>query len=349
MKKNSRIDKLMMMGMTSLMGNMMKSQKILDKTPVINENKQDDVGLKFHSGLVHIIAIVFLLIATPVIAAPVTTEVPSSISYFTTAEKAADKLYEGIVAKDGVSIKSLFGEEYLHLLPLDEVDELDRLMFIKAWDKSHKLVAGEQDELFVEVGTKGWTFPVPLIKNVDGWYFDVLSGLEIIRIRAIGRNELSTIQASLAYYDAQKEYAEVDRNANGRLEYAQKFISTAGQKDGLYWETEMTEPLSPLGALYSSEHTDGIYHGYHYKIIKKQGENARGGAYDYVKNNHMIYGFALLAWPAEYGETGVMSFIINQDGIIYDKNLGADTAKLAAEINSFDPGSDWEAVDDISL
>ena len=344
MRNNLRINNALRTDTKSLMGKIMNSLKRLNKTPVVNKNKQDNMGLKFHSGLVHIIAIVFLLMVTPLVA-----ETQSSISYFTTAEKAADQLYELIVAKDGASVKSLFGEEYLHLLPLDEVDEQFRLIFIKAWDKSHKLVAGEQNELLIEVGTKGWTFPVPLIKNVDGWYFDVLSGVEIIRIRTIGRNELSTIQASLAYYDAQKEYAEVDRNANGRLEYAQKFISTPGQKDGLYWETEVTDPLSPLGALYSTEQTDGIYHGYHYKIIKKQGDNARGGSYAYVKNNHMRYGFALLAWPAEYGETGVMSFIINQDGIIYDKNLGSDTARLAAEIDSFDPGSNWEAVDDISL
>ncbi len=260
---------------------------------------------------------------------------------FPTAQAAADKLYEIVLAKDASSVKALFGAENLHLLPLDEIDDQDRVLFINAWKKSHQLIAGAKDEMFIEVGMLGWTFPVPLVKNNDAWSFDTIAGAEIILTRRIGRNELSTMQACMAYYDAQNEYAEQDRNTNGALEYAQKFMSTPGKKDGLYWQVDSGEITSPLGSLFSGDTSDGAYHGYYYKILKGQGKNARGGAYSYLSDERMRSGFALVAWPAEYGESGVISFIINQDGILYEKDLGSDTAQLAAEMKLFEPGEDW--------
>lgn len=260
---------------------------------------------------------------------------------FPTAEAAAEKLYEIVLAKDASSVKALFGAENLYLLPLAEIDDHDRELFINAWKKSHQIIAGVKDEMFIEVGILGWTFPVPLVKSNDGWSFDTAAGAEIILTRRIGRNELSAMQACMAYYDAQNEYAEQDRNANGALEYAQKFISTPGKKDGLYWPVDSGKTPSPLGSFFSGDTPDGAYHGYYYKILNGQGKNARDGAYSYLSADRMRSGFALVAWPAEYGESGVISFIINQDGIIYEKDLGSETAQIAAEMKVFEPGEDW--------
>ncbi|MCP3848984.1 MAG: DUF2950 domain-containing protein [Gammaproteobacteria bacterium] len=262
-------------------------------------------------------------------------------STFSSAEMASEKLYTAILNKDKDSVKSLLGTDKLSLLPLDSIDEQDRSLFIKAWKKSHKLIAGTKGEMFIEVGTLGWTFPIPIKKSDNGWFFDTATGVDIVTTRRIGRNELSAMQAVLAYYDAQNEYAEQDRNGDGSLEYAQRFISTEGQKDGLYWEAKENEPLSPLGTLFSAKTPEGAYHGYYYKILKAQGEHARGGSHSYMAGNRMKSGFALVAWPAEYDDSGVISFIINYDGILYEKNLGPDTAQIVARMDSFNPDETW--------
>ncbi len=262
-------------------------------------------------------------------------------AFFSTAEKAADKLHEVVLAKDPAAVKTMLGSENINLLPLEEIDELDRNLFLNAWKKSYQLIAGKKDQFFIGVGKLGWTFPIPLVKGKNGWYFDTAAGIEIIKTRRIGRNELSSIQAAMAYYDAQKEYAEQDRNGDGSLEYAQKFLSTPGKKDGLYWAVKSGESPSPLGSLFAAETPEGAYHGYYYKILKGQGKNAKGGAYNYLSGKRMNYGFALLAWPAEYGDSGVMSFSINQDGILYEMDLGSDTDKLAPKMTLFNPDEGW--------
>ena len=291
-----------------------------------------------------LVILLSLLLAPAFLMAQIQQE--SQQMTFTSAQAAADKLYDIVEKKDGVSVAELFGAQYLYLLPLDELDTQDRLLFIAGWKKSHKLIAGEQQQTFIAVGSGGWTFPIPLVKNSKGWSFDTLAGAEIVKTRSIGRNELSTMQAILAYYDAQYEYAEQDRNGDSVLEFAQKFISTAGLQDGLYWDVQPGETLSPLGSLFTSDRTTGAYHGYHYKILKQQGKNARGGAHSYMSGNRMRFGFALLAWPAEYGDTGVMSFLINHDGVVYEKDLASDTDKLVDEINSFDPVDGWLQVEE---
>ena len=311
-----------------------------DKIHIRNYKKSNQILSGIQSKLVYYLSAILLLLAfTPLcVVAQQTT--------FVTAEAAADRLSEIVVAKDISSVKALFGEEYLYLLPLNEIKAQDRELFISAWKTSHQLIAGKKDEMIIEVGTAGWTFPIPLKKNKDGWFFDTVSGAEIVQTRRIGRNELSTIQAVLAYYDAQMEYAEQDRNNNGVLEYAQKFISTSGKKDGLYWAAEADEIPSPLGSFFAGNTPEGAYHGYYYKILKAQGESARGGTYSYLMGEYMKSGFALVAWPAEHGDSGVMSFLINHDGIIYEKNLGSDTDNIVAQMNSFDPGDGWVRVEE---
>ncbi len=184
------------------------------------------------------------------------------------------------------------------------------------------------------------------MKSGAGWQFDVKAGAEEMRIRRIGRNELATMQALLAYYDAQKDYALVDRNGDGVLEYAQRFRSTAGKHDGLFWPND---PASPLGPLYGDETKDGIYHGYRFRILKQQGPNAPGGARDYVVKGRMTQGFAAVAWPAKWNDTGVMTFIVNHDGSVYQKDLGSGTDAAARAMTRFNPDKSWTLVPDSVL
>ncbi|MDX2505200.1 MAG: DUF2950 domain-containing protein [Gammaproteobacteria bacterium] len=271
--------------------------------------------------------------------------VPASVfaeqTIFSSTDEAANQLYEAIEQKNTLAVKKLLGTEYFHLLPLDDVDEQDRQSFIESWKTSHQLIANEKNQYFIKVGKKGWTFPIPLIKENSGWRFDTETGIDEIRIRRIGKNELSAMQAVLAYYDAQKEYAEQDRNGDGSLEYARKFISTDGKKDGLYWPVEAGAPSSPLGMLFANKIPEQSYHGYYYKILQAQGPNAHGGAYSYLIGERMKSGFALIAWPAEYGDSAVMSFMISHNGVLYEKNLGPESDQIAEKMQAFDLDSSW--------
>jgi len=260
---------------------------------------------------------------------------------FETAEKAAETLYLAIDTKNRSLIKDMFGQENIYLLSFDEVDNNDIEEFKDAWKQFHKVITNDNKNYYIEVGLKKWTFPIPLIKQKDGWIFDSISGAKNILIRRIGRNELATIQTVLAYYDAQREYAEQDINNDGILEYAQKFKSTSGKKDGLYWPTKPGEALSPLGSLLENKTPETAYQGYYYKILTAQGNYAEGGAVNYIIGKRMIAGFALLAWPAEYGVSGVISFMINHKGVVYEKDLGEETQQKAELIKQFDPDPSW--------
>jgi hypothetical protein len=206
-------------------------------------------------------------------------------------------------------------------------------------------------------GKGDWPFPIPLSKNSQGWHFDAKAGREEILDRTIGRNELSAVQVCLAYVDAQREYALGDHDRDGFFEYAQKFMSDPGQKNGLFWETREGEKPSPLGPAIARATKEGYkkmpkdllaigaprpYHGYYYKILKAQGKNTPGGAYDYIANGKMIGGFALVAYPAKYGHSGIMTFIVHMDGIVYEKNLGKNSAKIAEAFKRFDPDKTWK-------
>jgi hypothetical protein len=184
-----------------------------------------------------------------------------------------------------------------------------------------------------------------------GWHFDSRSGAKEILNRRIGRNELSAAQVCLAYVDAQREYVLKDRDNDGLLEYAQELISAPGKRDGLYWQTAQGEPPSPLGPLVAKARSEGYgeahsnsaqpYHGYLFKILTAQGPNAGGGAYDYVVDGRMIGGFALVAWPARWRASGVMTFVVNHDGVVYSKTLGPQTPAMVARMARFDPDPTW--------
>jgi hypothetical protein len=212
------------------------------------------------------------------------------------------------------------------------------------------IVQDIEDRKVLALGPKLWPFPFPLVKGADGkWAFDTAAGLEEIVNRRIGENELRTIDVMRAYVDAQREYASEDRDGDDVLEYAQQLISSEGRTDGLYWP--QGDGDSPAGALVDTAALEKAkqgqgYFGYRYRILTGQGNNVAGGRYDYVINGNMIAGFALLAWPVKYGETGVNTFAINHQGVLYQVDLGADTEALAKAISRFNPGKDWSLVGD---
>jgi len=227
--------------------------------------------------------------------------------------------------------------------------------FVELYTASHTLEAREDGSQVLEVGPDNWPFPFPLVQENGKWHFDSSAGAEEVIDRRVGRNELSAIQACLAYVDAQREYYTRNADNDPLLHYAQVLLSTPGKHDGLYWETSGDENPSPLGPAFARARSQGYlkdsksgpepFHGYYYALLKAQGPNAAGGAYDYVVRDKMIGGFALLAYPAQYGGSGVMTFMVNHDGVVFSKDLGPDTAKLASEIKVFDPDSSWKRED----
>jgi Protein of unknown function (DUF2950) len=269
---------------------------------------------------------------------------------FPSPEAAAEALGAAVQGSDRNALKSLFGPDFVDQIPPVGNDARGR--FLDAWAKSHAVMP-EGDRAQIAVGTDGWTFPVPLVKTAQGWAFDTEAGTEEMRVRRIGRNELAAMKVVLACFDAQKEYANKDRTGDGVLQYARKLESSPGKRDGLYWPTKEGEEPSPLGPLAGKAKAAGAtkgegYHGYRYKILTAQGKDAHGGAYDYIVNGRMIGGFALVAWPVSYGDTGVMTFMVSHDGEIYEKNLGENTGDAVARIREFNPGEGWRKVEDPS-
>jgi Protein of unknown function (DUF2950) len=233
----------------------------------------------------------------------------------------------------------------------DPVQDNDaREAFVAAYDKSVKFERTGDAKAMLLIGPGDFPFPYPLVAKNGRWQFDARQGNEQVLDRRIGRNELSAIKVCLAYVDAQREFVTRDRDGNGLLEYAQKFLSTRGQQDGLVWDTKATEAPSPLGPLAANARSQGYaangagnpYHGYFYKILTGQGKDAPGGAYDYIVNGKMIGGFALVAYPARWGASGVMSFVCNHDGVVFEKNLGRETSVIASKMTVYNPDATWE-------
>jgi hypothetical protein len=236
----------------------------------------------------------------------------------------------------------------------DDIADADaRAKFLSAYDAKHSLkVAGNRASLII--GADDFSFPIPLIHNKTGWEFDTAEGRQEILYRRIGRNELDAIQTCLAFVDAENEYAEKDRG-DGAGAYAQKIVSSPGKKDGLYWPSDSND--SPLGELAAQASAEGYkasgaprpYHGYHYRIFTQQGQSAPGGAMSYIVKGKMIGGFALIAYPAEYGNSGVMTFIVSHAGTVYQKDLGRDTEASVRSMTSFDPDKTWQRVEETDL
>jgi hypothetical protein len=231
-------------------------------------------------------------------------------------------------------------------------DEAIRQKFLAAYDAKHQVTKEGDDKAAMIIGPDDFPFPIPLIRKAGAWRFDTAAGRLEILYRRIGRNELAAIQASLAYVDAQNEYAQKDRTGAGVATYAQRIVSQPGKKDGLYWPGPEGAEASPLGELVAHATNEGYligggrtpFHGYYFKILTRQGPTATGGAVDYVVRGKMIGGFALVAYPAEYGNSGVMTFVVNHAGTVFQKDLGESTAKLAEHMTSFNPDQTWKKV-----
>jgi hypothetical protein len=271
---------------------------------------------------------------------------------FATPEEAAQALAKAAGEKDRDAVRAIFGLATDELVAADPVQMANDLgKFADAFQVAHQLTKKSDTEMILDVGKDNWPFPIPLVKQGDRWYFDTDAGKDELLTRRIGRNELNTLETVRTYVDAQREYASRDRNGSEVLQYAQKFNSTPGKKDGLYWSPDLDGEISPLGPLVAQAYEEGYrskasgkpvpYHGYYFKILTSQGPHAPGGRYNYIINGNMIAGFALVAWPAQYGESGIMTFIVNQQGRVYQKDLGPKTGKLASAMKEYDPDSSW--------
>ncbi len=274
---------------------------------------------------------------------------------YKTPQDAVDALVATARSGDQKAALAVLGQDGEDIISSGDkvADDAVRERFVKSYDTKHQITMSGDAKAVLVIGDNDYPFPIPLEKNKNGtWSFDTDEGRREILFRRIGHNELDTIQTVLAYVDAQKDYADKDRGAGPGV-YAQHFISTAGKKDGLYWPSAPGEEESPLGELFAAATRQGYhagegrspYHGYYYKILTKQGPAAAGGAADYVVDGKMIGGFALVAYPAEYRNSGVMTFIVNHTGEIYQKDLGPDTAAIAEKMMVFNPDPTWTKVD----
>jgi hypothetical protein len=275
---------------------------------------------------------------------------------FASPEEAVKALVEALKSKDAKALEAIFGPGSKDLVssgdPVADSAEYERTVNHLEQKTRLEQSAGK---VILHAGNEEWPFAIPIVKKDALWRFDLKQGREEILARRIGRNELSAIQFCLAYVDAQREYALKDRDTDGLLEYAQKFRSDTGKKNGLYWDVKAGEAQSPLGPLAAVAQKQGYstkrekpepYLGYYYRILKAQGKEALGGAYDYVVKGKMIGGFALVAYPAKYASSGVMSFIVNQDGVVYEKDLGRNTEKSVQAMKLFNPDSSWKKVEE---
>lgn len=276
---------------------------------------------------------------------------------FPSAEEAVNALVAALRANDTNALLRILGPTAKPLVTSGDPvsDRRTRERFVQDYDESHKLVAEGDARMVLAVGKSEWPLPIPAVKHDAGWMFDTAAGKEEILNRRIGANELAAIQACLAFVDAQHEYVSEDRNGDGLREYAQRIRSTPGKHDGLYWEAKPGEPQSPLGPQAARAAAEGYkgqqaaakqapYHGYYYRILTAQGKDAPDGAYSYLARGKMIGGFALVAYPASYGASGVMTFIVNHDGIVYQKDFGPGTASVAAKMKTFNPDDIWRRI-----
>ncbi len=289
------------------------------------------------------------LCAMPIVAAAADQKT------FATPDQAVDALLTALKADDDAALVAIFGDKHKALVvtPDKAANSANRAKAAAALQTYHLLEEQGKDRRVLLIGDQAWPVPIPLVRVGDQWRFATEDGEDEIVNRRIGGNERNAILVLRAYLDAQKEYASRDRNGDGILEYAQRIGSTAGKHDGLYWpaDTAKGDEASPFGPLiaesaaYLKGHEAGDpYRGYHFRILTRQGSHAAGGAYSYVINGRMIAGFAMVAYPAQYGDSGVMTFIVSHNGKVFEKDLGKNSAALGASLPAFDPGAGWKEV-----
>jgi hypothetical protein len=274
---------------------------------------------------------------------------------FSSPEEAVKAAIAAARSNNDNELLAIFGPTAKEILFSGDpvADKQRRAEFVAAYDQANRLSTEGEDRILI-AGKQEWPFPIPIVKKGQSWMFDTEQGKQEVLNRRIGGNELFTIQTMLAIVDAEREYAMKDRDRNGLLEYAQKFLSDPGKQNGLYWEAKAGEPESPLGPIMVQARSQGYgakittapgpYHGYYYRILTAQGKDAPGGAYSYFVKGKMIGGFAVVAYPAEYGNSGIMTFIVNYDGKVFQKNLGPNTAAVAKSMKEYNPDKTWTEV-----
>lgn len=269
---------------------------------------------------------------------------------FATAHEAVDALITACRNNDVAALKQILGSDASTLISSgdDTQDKNDRAHFVALYDAHHRLISAGPGKLNLAVGTKEWPLPIPLLKSDGTWRFDAADAVKDLLYRRIGSNELAAIKVCEALRQAQVAYAATGHDGNPAGIYAQRYRSEAGKQNGLYWEVAEGEPQSPAGPLVADADAEGYeqgtrhpFHGYYFRILKAQGPHAYGGAKDYVVDGKMTGGFAILAYPAEYGSSGIMTFLVNRRGTVYQKDLGDSTAETAKAIKAYDPDSSW--------
>jgi hypothetical protein len=272
---------------------------------------------------------------------------------FASPGEAVLALYNAAKSNDTQAMNSIFGSNAQKILNTGDAvaDKNTVANFIRRYDQMHRVVQEPDGTVTLYVGADNWPAPIPIVKNGSGqWYFDTEAGMKEILYRRVGTNENDAIDTLHTLVEAQREYGAQVRDGSNTKQYALKFISTAGKQDGLYWKTDDTQPPSPIGPLVADASSEGYtaqqgtptpFHGYYFRILTKQGPAAKGGARDYEVNGALTKGFAFVAYPAQYRNSGVMTFIVNQDGTVYENDLGSDTGKLGAAMTEYNPDSTW--------
>ena len=276
---------------------------------------------------------------------------------FADPETAAKSLVTAVKNNDSKELLAILGPGAQTIISSGDPveDQAGRERFVKLYEEKCVIAGADSGRAVLTLGQEEYPFPIPVVKKGAKWSFDTKAGKEELLNRRIGRNELQTIEVLRAYVEAQREYAGKDRDGDGTAAFAQRIRSTPGKHDGLYWEPKEGEEESPLGPFAAKAAREGYkqskgdkptpYHGYLFRILKAQGGNAEGGAFDYVVNGKMILGFAMVAYPAQYNASGVMTFVVNQNGDVYQKDLGRDTAKTAAAMKLYNPDKSWKKVE----
>lgn len=274
---------------------------------------------------------------------------PAKVQGFPTADAAAAAFTDAVRGMNEKALSAILGPEWREFVPTTAAQvQARRANYLKAWDEAHEVkVSG--DKATVVAGKAGWTLPIPIVKDAAEWRFDAAAGWREMRLRQIGHDEGAVVQTLLAIVDAQRDYANLDPMKTGSPVYARRLLSLPGKKDGLFWETKPGEPPSPLGPAVAKAQIDGAspdgHYGYYFRLLYSQGAAAPGGAHDYIVNNRMIGGFAAIAWPVRYGVTGVMTFIVSYEGVVYQQDLGPDTAQRAGSMVAFNPDKGWVKAD----
>ncbi len=297
------------------------------------------------------------LLVLSLLAAPIAAVAATAQQSFASAEQAVAALVTALRANDTAALSTILGPGSAKLVSSGDAvaDATARQHFVASYDEQHRLVSGGIGQMLLEVGSNDWQLPIPIVETAGTWRFDSAAGAQELINRRIGRNEILAIRTLLAVVDAEKQFFALAAQ-QGQGEFAQRLVSTPGNRDGLYWPATSKEDESPLGPLVETAEAEGYpgelvagkptpYQGYYFRILKAQGPSADGGAKSYLENGRMTGGFAVIGWPASFGASGVMTFIVDQGGTVFQKDLGPGTAQAQAAITTFDPDLSWTRIE----